>query len=46
MPADLQATVVPHSVPTLPARQDYADAIGEARQAVQLAPDDANLQAC
>ncbi|MCI1118829.1 hypothetical protein MOQ00_03840 [Stenotrophomonas maltophilia] len=26
------------------ARQDYADAIGEARQAVQLAPDDANLQ--
>ena len=28
------------------ARQDYAEAIGEARQAVQLAPEDASLQGC
>ncbi|MEE9875797.1 MAG: hypothetical protein PBU97_03350 [Stenotrophomonas maltophilia] len=45
MPADLQGDGgAAQRAYAAYARQDYADAIGEARQAVQLAPDDANLQ--
>lgn len=44
MPADLQGDGgAAQRAYAAYARQDYADAIGEARQAVQLAPDDANL---
>ncbi len=46
MPADLQGDGgAAQRAYAAYARQDYTDAIGEARQAVQLAPDDANLQA-
>ncbi|HFL1973814.1 NfrA family protein [Stenotrophomonas maltophilia] len=45
MPADLQGDGgAAQRAYAAYARQDYAEAIGEARQAVQLAPDDANLQ--
>ncbi len=45
MPADLQGDGgAAQRAYAAYARQDYADAIGEARQAVQLAPDDSNLQ--
>jgi tetratricopeptide (TPR) repeat protein len=47
MPADLQGDGgAAQRAYAAYARQDYAEAIGEARQAVQLAPDDANLQGC
>ncbi|WP_459040959.1 NfrA family protein [Stenotrophomonas sp. PSU-St19] len=45
MPADLQGDGgAAQRAYAAYAREDYADAIVEARQAVQLAPDDANLQ--
>lgn len=45
MPADLQGDGgAAQRAYAAYARQDYAEAIGEARQAVQLAPDDAKLQ--
>ncbi|MBR7539690.1 hypothetical protein KC221_26250, partial [Mycobacterium tuberculosis] len=45
MPADLQGDGgAAQRAYAAYARRDYAEAIGEARQAVQLAPDDASLQ--
>ena len=45
MPADLQGDGgAAQRAYAAYARQDFAEAIGEARQAVQLAPDDADLQ--